>query len=265
MNGGLSSTFSEAERQKSSLKRAEKSVLLKWTIRSINRKEVIYIMKKCFVVLLSLFLSLSFFMAAGCKKGEESAEAPKPEAPVKASEVKENDDYFQRAYDSFVKKDLKASATDIKEGAEILEQEAEQATADSKKALSKSAHELEQLAEDVETGTAISENKLKGIFARAEQALAEQNYLKASEAWTQKKTKETGSALENAALHLERAVQWTGTVMSIGTASALNNARNISGKLMQDVGWGYEDVAEGIKALGDEISETGKNIESANR
>jgi hypothetical protein len=221
-------------------------------------------MKKYFVILFSLSLSLFMLLAAGCKKAEEPA-APKTVVPEKASEVKESNDYFQRAYDSFVKKDFKAAANDIKGGAEILRKDAEQATAEGKKALMKSVDELEQLAKDVETGVAVSDKKLKSAFARAEQALAENNYLKASKEWTKQKTKETGNALEQAALHLEKAAQWAGTALSIGTADAIQNARSIAGKLMQNVGVGYKDVGKGIEILGTEIARTGKEIESENK
>ena len=222
-------------------------------------------MKKHFVILLSVSLSLFMVIAAGCKKGEQPPEAPTAVVPEKAPEVKESSDYFQKAYDSFVKKDLGAAASDIKAGAEILRTDAEQATAEGKKALMKSVDELEQLAKDVETGVAVSDERLKGTFARAEHALAENNYLNASKEWTQQKTKETGNALEKAASHLEKAAEWAGTALSIGTADAIKNARAIAGNLMQNVGVGYEDVGEGIKILGAEIAKTGKGIESKNK
>lgn len=218
-------------------------------------------MKKYLVMLLSLFLSLTFLLIVGCKKGDETAEAPKSPIPVKAQEVKGTDEHFQKAHEFFLKKDMKAAASEIRKAAEMMKQEAEKATKEGKKTLTASANELEKLAEDVEKGTVTSEKKLKDAFARAEHALAKHHYLNASEQWAKKETKETGYALRNAALHLEQAAKWTGTVLNIETVNVINSTRSIAGKLIEGTGWVSEDVGEGLKNLGAEISEAGKKIE----
>jgi hypothetical protein len=218
-------------------------------------------MKNFLVMLLSLFLSLTFLLIVGCKKGDETAEAPKPPIPVKASEVKGTDEHLQKAHEFFLKKDFKAAAPEIQKVVELMKQEAERATKEGKKTLTASANELEQLAKDVEKGDVTSEKKMKNAFARAEHALAEYHYLKASEQWAKKETKETGRALKNAAQHLEQAAKWAGHEQETGIVDVINSTRSIAGKLIEGTGWVSEEVGEGLKNLGAEISEAGKKIE----
>jgi hypothetical protein len=223
-------------------------------------------MKKIFVILLSLSLALSFSLIVGCKKAEEPAEAPKPAeapmspAPVQAPEAKGTDEHFQKAHEFFLKKDMKAAASEIQKAAEMMKQEAEKATEEGKKGLMTSVNELEKLAKDVETGKEISEKKMKDVFAKAENALAKHYYLKASEQWTKKEAKGTGSALKNATLHLENAAKWAGHTLEAGAADVIEGVRIIAGKLKEEAKLGAEEVDKAIKDLGAEISKLGKKI-----
>jgi len=85
--------------------------------------------------------------------------------------VKPGDD-FQKAHASFMKKDFKASAAEIRNGAEYLRKEAESAGSEGKKMLVASVRELDKLADSVEKGAVKSDGKLKGAFSRAEHAVA---------------------------------------------------------------------------------------------
>jgi hypothetical protein len=220
-------------------------------------------MKKLLAVTMSLLLCISFITIISCKKAEKPAEELKPaETPITpAPEAKGPDENFQKAHELFLKKDMKAAASEIRKAAELMKQESEKATEEGKKGLMASANELEKLAEDVEKGTVTSEKKMKDVFAKAEQALANYHYLKASEQWTKKEAKETGNALKNAALHLEHAAKWAGHEMEKGTVEVLDGTRTIAGKLIKGTGWVPEEVGKGITAIGSEISKLGKKIE----
>jgi hypothetical protein len=225
-------------------------------------------MKKLLAVTMSLLLCISFMTIISCKKAEEPTEAPKPAeapmtpAPVQAPEAKGTDEHLQKAHEFFIKKDMKAAASEIQKAAELMKQEAEKATEEGKKGLMASANELEKLAKDVETGTVISEKKMKDVFAKAEHALANYHYLMASEQWTKKEAKETGNALKNAALHLEHAAEWAGQTLETGAADVIEGVRIIAGKLKEEAKLGAEEVDKAIKDLGAEISKLGKKIET---
>jgi len=223
-------------------------------------------MKTYFAIILSLLLFISFSLMIGCKKVEQTAEAPKPTeapmvpAPVQAPEAKETDEHFQKAHESFLKKDMKAAVSEIRQGEDLIKKEAEKATEEAKKGLTASADELEKLAKDVEKGAVTSEKKLKDTFARAEHALAKHHYLKASEQWAKKETKETGNALKKAAQHMEQTAKWAGHKLEAGTVKIIDEVRFMSGKLIQGTGWVADEVGKGIQNMGAEITKLGEKI-----
>ena len=127
--------------------------------------------------MLFLILFICFFMITGTfSPGSKSQASQTPS--VKAEEPESS---FQKADEFFLKKDLKAAATEIRKGAGFLKKKAKEAAKDGKEVLTASVQELEQLARDVEQGTVTSEEKLKDTFARSYEALAQHQYLKASE------------------------------------------------------------------------------------
>jgi len=173
----------------------------------------------------------------------------------------EPETHFQKADEFFLKKDLKAAASEIRKGAGFLKKKVKEASKDGKEGLKASVQELEKLAKDVEQGTVTSEEKLKDTFARSYQALANHHYLKASESWAKKKTKETGKALTAAAQYLEQTARWSGRKLETGTAEVVNYARMVGGKLIKGTGYGVEEVGKGIKEIGNELSKLGKKTE----
>ena len=220
-------------------------------------------MKKLLAVTMSFLLCISCITIISCKKAKSPLRRQNhqaPVAPVQVPEVKGTDEHFQKAHKFFLKKDFKAAASEIRNAAELLKQESEKATTKAKKVLIASANELEQLAKDVEKGAVTSDKKLKDAFARAEHALAEHHYLRASELWVKKETKETGHELKSAVQHLERAARWSGHEMEKGTVEVLDGMTNGAGKLMEGAGWVPEEVGKGITAIGSEISKLGKKI-----
>ena len=82
-----------------------------------------------------------------------------------AMKVEEPESQFEKAYEFFLKKDLKAAASEIRKGVAFLKQEAGSAAKDGKKDLTASIHELEKLANEVEKGAVTSEKRLKDAFA----------------------------------------------------------------------------------------------------
>jgi hypothetical protein len=175
--------------------------------------------------------------------------------------VDEPEFHFQKAHEFFLKKDFKAAASEIRKGAAFLKLEAGRSTAEGKKALAASADELGKLADDVQKGTVASEKQLKDAFARADHALANHHYLKASEYWAKKDEKKAGHALKAAAQHLEQAAAWSGHKLEAGALDVIDGVRAGAGKLTEGTGWAADEVGKGIDDLGKEISKLGKAIE----
>jgi hypothetical protein len=178
---------------------------------------------------------------------------------VKAAEPESS---FQKANEFFLKKDLEAAASEIRKGAEFLKKEVKAASKDGKAALNASVQELEKLAGDVEKGTVTSAEKLKNAFARSSEALAHHHYLKASESWAKKKTKETGESLTAAARYLEETARWSGRKLESGTVEVVNYVRTVGDKLIRGTGYGLEEVSKSIKEMGRELSAFVKKTEA---
>jgi hypothetical protein len=175
--------------------------------------------------------------------------------------VDEPEVHFQKAHEFFVKKDFKAAASEIRKGAAFVKLEAGRSTAEGKEALAASADQLGKLADDVEKGTATSEKQLKDAFARADHALANHHYLKASEYWAKKDATKTGHALKAATQALEQSAGWSGHKLEAAAVDVIEGVRAGAGKLTEGSGWAADEVGKGIDDLGKEISMLGKAIE----
>lgn len=208
--------------------------------------------KPFLLIIFICFFTITWSFSSGPKAHASETPSVKGEEPESS---------FQKAEEFFLKKDLKAAATEIRKGAGFLKKKAQTASKDGKEGLKASVKELEQLAGDVEKGRVTSEEKLKETFARSYQALAHHQYLKASESWTKKKTRETGQALTAAAQYLEQAARWSGRKLETGTAEVVNMARTVGGKLIKGAGYGAEEVSKGIKEFGNELSKLGQKTE----
>lgn len=212
--------------------------------------------KTFFLIIFICFFIITWAFSPGLKAQTSQTSAVKAEDPESS---------FQKADEFFLKKNLKAAATEIRKGVGFLKKKAKGASKDGREGLKASVRELEKLARDVEQGTVTSEEKLKETFARSYQALANHQYLKASESWTKKKTKETGQSLTAAAQYLEQTARWSGGKLETGTAEVVNYARMVGGKLIKGAGYGAEEVGKGIKEIGSELSKLGKKTEPKNK
>ena len=167
---------------------------------------------------------------------------------------------FKKAHESFIKKDFQASAAEIRKSADFLKKEAASASGKGKKMLEASARELDKLADSVEKGAVKSDRELKGAFSRAEHAVANNYYVKATDSWSRKEAKETGEALGSAAEHMEKAAYWSGHKLDAGASRAIKEGREVSGKLVEGTGYVPEEVGKGLKDMGDAISRFGRKV-----
>jgi hypothetical protein len=202
----------------------------------------------------------------------EKKAQPPPKAPEGYILVEEDvtlilldevDEHLQKGRESFLKKELKAAAQEIREAAAFLRLEAGRATADGKKGLLAAAHDLGKLADGVERGTVTAVKDLDAVFARAHHALGRHHYLKAAAAWGKKAAQKTGRDLRAAATHLEHAAAWVAKKGEAGVVEAVKGARLVAGKLVEGAGWVPAEVGKGLEAIGKEIEKLGKAIEPA--
>ena len=210
---------------------------------------------------ISLFLLIVMLISVGTYAAENPAEKPKGVlGTVEARAMPES--YFHKAYDYFREESWKASAEEIRKGVSLLKREAARATGKGKEGLLDAASELEKLADDVEKGIIDIAKVLKHAFARAHYALASNSLTKASEAWSKKEIRETGIELKLAATPLENAATWAGEKLPGPAVAAVDEARSLSGKMIEGMGWSSEGVGKTIGKLGTEIDAFGKKIQA---
>ena len=206
----------------------------------------------------SLSITLMFLLTMAFVFSPASSAQAARGTSVKAGEPAS---HFQKADELFLKKDLKAAASEIRKGAGFLKQKAKIATTDSKEDLNASAQELEKLAGDVEKGGVTSENQLKDAFAKSYHVLSNYEYRRASESWAKKKTRETGQALTNAAQDVRQAAKWSGRELGTDTAGTIDYARTVGGKLVKGAGWTVDEVDKGIQGISSALSKLGEKID----
>lgn len=208
----------------------------------------------------------------GCEKKAQAAESAKPASTAPEGYVVVEEDiltvfvdapgeHFHKARQSFLKKDYKATAEEIRKGAAFMKLEAARATSDGKKVLTVSIDELEKLATDVENGTVTSAETLNHAFAKAHNALAKHHYLKAIEYKAKGAITKLGHALKASAIHLEHGFAWAGHELEAATVAVIKDTGLVAGKLIEGGGWIGEEAGKIIEKIGVEIEKLGKMLE----
>ena len=193
---------------------------------------------------------------------ESPPHATKGQAIVEGKVAPANgpEEHFRNARESFLEKNVKAAAAEIREGAAFLKLETSYATGEAREALGASVGELERLAQGVEKGTVTSTQELRRAFARADRALAEEHLQNAAESWSQKEIKKAGHELNAAANDVDLASAWAGRKLDAATAAAIKDARAVGAKLTEDAGWTTGEVSKELDAVGKQIEKLGKQI-----
>jgi hypothetical protein len=175
--------------------------------------------------------------------------------------VDEPETHFEKADESFMKKDYQASAVEIRKGAAFIKLEATRSTAAGKKTLMDSADELDKLADAVQAGAVDSEQDLKDAFTRADYALANHHYLKSSETWAKKNAKTAAEDLNASTSYVEDAWKWSGQQIDAGSDATVKGLHTAYGKTKSGVKWTVDEGGKIIQDLGNEVSKLGKVIQ----
>jgi hypothetical protein len=210
-------------------------------------------------LILSAFLVIAMIGIGACTNDKSHSKASAKSADVSAL-PDDSESHFQKAHESFLKKDTKTAVAEIRKDAEFMKLEASRAADESSKGLTASANELDKLADGVEKGTVTSAKDLENAFARASYALTKHHYIKSTELTAKNETVEAGKELKAAADNFEHAIAWTGSKVEAGTDNAIKGARLVTGKMMEGVSAVSEDASKAMEGIGMEIDKLGKKI-----
>ena len=177
--------------------------------------------------------------------------------------VDEPSHHFGIAHEHFLKKDYAQSAAEIRKGAGFVRLEMARSTEEGGKALAEAALRLEELAENVESGSVDSVDELNAVLARAEQALAFHHELKAEKSWQANNYPGAGHDLKAASMNLKNSLKYAGGKVEVETDAAIKDADNIGQKLLEGARLEDERIGAALEMLGDKIDEVGKKLEAA--
>jgi hypothetical protein len=177
--------------------------------------------------------------------------------------VDEPESHFAKAREHFVNKDMRIAADEIRIGAAFFELESSRAQGKAKIGLEVSYRDLLKLADNVQAGSVKTEKELDQGFARADHALSQHHYAKASEYWASQEKEKAGHELEAAATHVEYATRWSGTALSEASTAALKSAREVADKMVSGGQHTETDVRKAMDDTGKEIESLGGRIGTA--
>ena len=172
---------------------------------------------------------------------------------------------LKRAHESFIKRDAKTAAAEIRKASAYLRASGGHATHESRDVLATAVQELELVAHRVQTGTVASVEELESACARAQHALARHHYVKASEAWTKGQARRAGLYLKSSATHLEHSAFWAGHQLEHAGSAALKESHIISAKMSEGAHVAVDDVGKGLTLFGAELERMGSRIHAQRR
>jgi hypothetical protein len=169
--------------------------------------------------------------------------------------------HMDMAREAFLAVVARDAAAELRKAATYLKISAGNAVDGSKRALLRSAHDLESLAHRVEAGTVKSVHELDAASARALHALSHYHCVLGEKSWAAEQTRAAGKQMRAAADNLERAAARSGRALQTATREVAKSARLVSGKLMEGTGFLVDEVGIGFTALGKGVENVGKGIE----
>ena len=188
----------------------------------------------------------------------EKSPTPGEKAPAPNRTLDSLESHFQNAKKYFEDKDYDKAASELRDGAKIIKQQAAESAGESKKVLSTTVEELETLAQRVQKGAVKTGGEINESVSRAYQALADSYRSRASDSWSRKAASQAGESLEEAADYLEKAWEWSGRQIDAATNAAVRSARAVRDKIAAGKDWASEEVTQAVDGLETEISKLGQ-------
>jgi hypothetical protein len=169
--------------------------------------------------------------------------------------------HLDRARDAFLHGHSRTTALELRKAAIMMRIDAAHGQDRADLALLKSAHELESQSQRLFNPQNIeSIDDLDAVSSRALIALADHQQLKAELAWKHRHIQRSGHYLRAAADNLERASFRARAVLTLSASDSVKDARILSGRLVEGMGYAVDDVAIGIEALGKHVKHFGHEI-----
>lgn len=241
-------------------------VLLKH--KFFKKKERLIMYRKTNGLVIVLVMTI-VFCCAGLKASGQNAqtkEAAKPmlnaqNAPREGVAVKSNEENLTKARESFLKKDYKISAENIRKSVKFMKSEEAHASAEGKKLLKSSVDELKKLAKDIEQGKVTTVKTLDNAFSMANNALIRNRQMSAMESKTKGAVAKTGHALKSVSSNLKHGFSWAGDKIGAATSVVVKDTGFVAGKVIEGGGWVGKCTGNAINKIGVKVENFGRKLQ----
>lgn len=167
-------------------------------------------------------------------------------------------DFLTEARVEFQNNNLAAAGQDIRVAARLIRIQA--MSNPESLGLNEAAARLDFLGHSVAKGEVKSLALLDTELTKSAQAEAKHHYFRASQSWARHMTKNVGLDLTAATKSLKRSAEWSGEKIVGGKNDVVAETEKLSDKMLAGGKWTSAEVGKGLKSLGDQINEWGKEI-----
>ncbi len=213
----------------------------------------LWIMAFTITAILSVLSITGFAGSAATNENPSMTSGSQQPAPENMA-VQNSEQNLTNAHESFLKKNYKAAAEDIRKTVAFMKTEESKASGSGKKMLSSSIKELDKISDDLEKGAAVSVNTLDNAFARAKEAISSNSQMKTAESKTSQALQSTSSGVKNG-------LSWTGDKLKAGFVAVAKGTGWVVGKAVEGTGWVSKKTGSVINSAGTKVETFGKNIQ----
>ena len=209
------------------------------------------------------------FCSAGLKANEQNAQTMEAAKPMlkaqnttrESAAVKSNDENLSKARESFLEKNYKIAAQEIRKSVKYMKSEESHAGMEGKKLLKSSIDELKKLAKDVEQGKVTTVKTLDNAFSRANNALIRNRQMSAMESETKEAAAKAGHAIKNTPSDVKHGLSWAGDKIGSAASVVVKDTGFIAGKIIEGGGWAGKRTGDAINTIGVKVENFGRKIQ----
>jgi hypothetical protein len=219
--------------------------------------------------LVIFMLMMTVFCCADLKasgQNIQSMEAAKPmlkpqNAHQESTAVKSNEENLRKARESFLEKNYKVAAEEIRKSIKFMKSEESRAGAEGKKLLKSSVDELKNLAKDVEQGKVTTVKTLDNAFSKANNALIRNRQMNAMESESKGAIAKTGHAIKSTPSHVKHGLSWAGDKIGAAASVVVKDTGFVAGKVIEGGGWVGKRTGDVINTVGTKVQNFGRKIQ----
>ncbi|MEJ2647934.1 MAG: hypothetical protein P8016_05950, partial [Sedimentisphaerales bacterium] len=167
-------------------------------------------MYRKFIVLMTVVIVPGSIALTGFESRAQAMESSNPSVSSEQQQqmqrneaIKTSEENLTKARESFLKKDYKTAAQNVRKTVAFMKTEEMNASTSGRKMLASSVNELDMLADNIQKGTVTSVNTLDSAFSRARDAIRSNSQIRTAES-------QTGRALQSTSSGVKHGLSWTG-------------------------------------------------------